>query len=95
LRLNVPPDGWDKPWDKQSIEVPCLPYEEVFHEEVVSSDIPMDESMFVRGLAELESLRTQEGAGLKAFLEQNLGQFDERVAAELRTLAEEVYSDAK
>jgi hypothetical protein len=89
LRINVRTDGWDK----AAVDVPCLPYEEVFHEEVVSSNVPVDESMFVRGLAELESLRTYEGAGLKAFLEQNLGQFDERVAAEIRTLAEEVYSD--
>jgi hypothetical protein len=89
LRINVRTDGWDK----QAIDVPCLPYEEVFHQEVVSRDIPVDESMFVRGLAELESLRTQGGAGLNAFLEQNLGQFDERVAAEIRALAEEVYRD--
>jgi hypothetical protein len=90
LRINVRPDGWDK----QAVEVPCLPYEEVFHTEVIASNIPVDESMFVRGLAELESLKTHEGAGLKAFLEQNLGQFDESVAAEIRALAEEVYTDA-
>jgi DNA repair exonuclease SbcCD nuclease subunit len=90
LRINLRIDGWDK----QAVEVPCRPYEEVFHEEVVSSDISVDESMFVRGLAELESLKTHGGAGLKTFLEQNLGQFDERVAAEIRTLAEEVYNDA-
>jgi DNA repair exonuclease SbcCD nuclease subunit len=90
LRINVQTSGWEK----QAVEIPSLPYEEVFHEEIVSSDIPVDESVFVRGLAELESLRTQEGVGLKAFLEQNLGQFDERVAAEIRTLAEEVCSEA-
>jgi hypothetical protein len=90
LRINVRPDGWDK----QAVEVPCLPYEEVFHAEVIASNIPVDESMFVRGLAELESLKTHEGAGLKAFLERNLDQFDERVAAEIRALAEEVYTDA-
>jgi predicted phosphodiesterase len=87
LRIKVRTDGWDK----QVVEVPSLPYEEVFHEEIVSSDIPVEESMFVRGLAELESLKTHGGAGLKAFLEQNLGQFDERVATEIRALAEEVY----
>jgi hypothetical protein len=53
----------------------------------------MDDSMFVRGLATLESLRTQGGAGLKTFLEQNLDQFDARIAAEIRSLAEEVYGD--
>jgi DNA repair exonuclease SbcCD nuclease subunit len=88
LRISVQNGNWDK----QAVEVPCLPYEEVFHEEIVSSDITADESMFVRGLAELESLKTHGGAGLKAFLEQNLGQFDERISAEVRALAEEVYS---
>jgi hypothetical protein len=90
LRINIRKDGWDK----QAVEVPCLPYEEVFHDEIVASDIPADESMFVRGLAELESLKTHGGAGLRAFLEQNLGQFSERIAAEIRVLAEEVYCDA-
>lgn len=86
LRINIRTDGWDK----QTVDVPCLPYEEVFHKEVVSPDIPANESIFVRGLKELESLRTHEGAGLKAFLDQNLDQFGERVAAEIRALAEEV-----
>lgn len=89
LRINVRKEGWDK----QAVEVPHLPYEEVFHDELVSSRIAVDESMFVRGLAQLESLKTQGGAGLRAFLDQNLGQFDESVAAEIRTLAEEVYKD--
>jgi predicted phosphodiesterase len=89
LRIDFRTDGWDK----QTIEVPCLPYEEVFHEDVVSSAIPVDESMFVRGLAELESLRTHGGAGLHVFLDQNLDQFDARVAAEIRALAKEVSCD--
>jgi DNA repair exonuclease SbcCD nuclease subunit len=91
LRIDI---GTDR-WNKQAIEVPCLPYEMVFHEEIVSGDIPVDESLFVRGLAELERLKTHGGAGLSAFLEQNLDQFDERVAAEIRALAEEVYSNAE
>ena len=89
LRINIRKEGWDK----QTVEVPFLPYEEVFHEDTVTSDIPADESLFVRGLAALESLKTYGGAGLKAFLEQNLGQFNDSVAAEIRALAEEVYSD--
>jgi hypothetical protein len=89
LRINVRNEGWDK----HAVDVPCLPFEEVFYEELVACPIPADESMFVRGLAELESLKTHAGAGLKAFLEQNLGQFDERVADEIRALAEEVNGD--
>jgi predicted phosphodiesterase len=90
LRINVCKDGWEK----QAVEVPFLPYDEVFHEDIVSSDIAVDESMFVRGLASLESLKTHGGAGLMSFLDQNLGQFDNRVATEIRALAAEVYADA-
>ncbi len=89
LRINVQKESWDK----QAVEVPFLPYEEVFHEDIVSSDIAVDESMFVRGLATLESLKTHGGTGLKAFLEENLGQFDDGVANEIRALAKEVYGD--
>jgi len=80
-------------WDKEIVEVPFLPHEEVFYEELISSDIPAEESTFVRGLAALESLKTEGGAGLRAFLDENLGQFDVRVATEIRALAEEVYGD--
>jgi hypothetical protein len=89
LRIDVRKDGWEK----QTVEVPFQPYEDVFHEDIVSSDIPVDESMFVRGLAALESLKTHGGAGLKAFLENNLDQFGPDVATEIRALAEEVYRD--
>jgi predicted phosphodiesterase len=89
LRINVKKEGWEK----QVVEVPFLPYEQVFHEDIISSDIPVNESMFVRGLAALESLKTHGGAGLKVFLEQNLCQFDTRVATEIRSLAKEVYGD--
>jgi DNA repair exonuclease SbcCD nuclease subunit len=86
LRIDVRADGWDK----TTVEVPFLPFEQVFHEDVAATEIPLDDSMFVRGLAALESLKTHGGAGLKAFLDQNLDQFDHRVAAEIRILANEV-----
>jgi DNA repair exonuclease SbcCD nuclease subunit len=89
LRIDVTSQSWSK----QTVEVPFLPYEEVFHEEVVTGDLPSEESMFIRGLATLESLKTHGGAGLKAFLEENLSNFEEPIAAEIRTLAEEVYRD--
>jgi predicted phosphodiesterase len=89
LRINAQTEGWSR----EIVEVPCLPYEEVFHEEIVTSSVRVGESMFIRGLAELESLKTHGGTGLMAFLDQNLTQFGEKVAAEIRALAGEIYSD--
>ena len=86
LRVNVQADGWDK----EIIDVPFLPHDDVFYEDIISEGIPVNESLFVQGLATLESLRTHGGAGLIAFLEQNLDQFDPKVAAEIRSLAKEV-----
>jgi hypothetical protein len=59
------------------------------------ADVAVDDaaSAFVSGLAELEARRTQSGAGLMTFLEKNLEQFEEAVAAEIRTLAGEVTGD--
>ncbi len=52
-------------------------------------------SDFVQGLRELLARRTQSGAGLKHFLEQNLIDLnvDDRVATEIRELAKEVLPD--
>jgi predicted phosphodiesterase len=89
LRIDVRPDGWNK----TLVEVPFLPFEQVFHENVISEEIPLDDSMFVRGLAALESLKTHGGVGLRAFLDQNLDQFEPPVAKEIRSLADEVIKD--
>ena len=39
LEINVGKDGWTK----QTVEVPFLPYDEVFHENIVCNDIPLEE----------------------------------------------------
>jgi hypothetical protein len=86
LRIEVGPEGWSA----ARVEVPHKAFDEVFHPEVESEPIALDESLFVRQLAALEAYRTTSGAGLEAFLESNLGQFDARVAEEIRSLAQEV-----
>ena len=48
-----------------------------------------DESLFIKHFAALEAHRTASGAGLQSFLDANLGQFDPRVADEIRSLAKE------
>jgi predicted phosphodiesterase len=91
LRIDVDADGWHQ----QFVEIPHLPFDDVFHAEVVDQCLPANESSFVRGLAELMSRRTQSGAGLQEFLNQNLPQFDPRVADEIRCLAQELLTNGK
>ena len=89
LRVDVTTAGYDR----RRIPVPHEPFDDVFHADVAGADVAADQSAFVRELAALESVRTASGAGLKSFLDANLGQFDPRVADEIRLLATEVLSD--
>lgn len=89
LRLDVTDGGYEL----TRVTVPHRPFEEVFHPLVADVELGDSASAFVSGLAELEARRTESGAGLVAFLEQNLDRFDEAVAAEIRNLAREVTED--
>jgi len=81
-------------WRATRIDVPHQPFDEVFHAEMDSPEASQGESSFIKELAALESIRTASGQGLMAFLDANLGQFDPRVAAEIRSLAQEVLTNA-
>jgi DNA repair exonuclease SbcCD nuclease subunit len=70
--------------------IPHQPFEEVFHEAIESAADEVNGSGFVTGLRELMERRTQSGAGLHEFLNQNLDQFSPVVAKHIRGLAEEV-----
>ena len=91
LRIDVDADGWRQ----QFIEIPHQPFDDVFHAELLDESLPTNESSFVQGLAELMSRRTQSGAGLQEFLNQNLPQFDARVADEIRCLAQEMLTNGQ
>jgi DNA repair exonuclease SbcCD nuclease subunit len=86
LRIDVTDEGYVR----QFIEVPHQPFDEVFHS--IFTDISTDgpASAFVAGLAELQARRTESGAGLVAFLEKNLSQFEQPVADEIMALAQEI-----
>jgi predicted phosphodiesterase len=86
VRLDVQGSSWVPSW----LEVPHRPFEEVFYEAVAEDEVLEGGSAFIAGLAELQARKTQTGAGLSAFLNKNLGQFDPEVAGEIRNLAEEV-----
>ena len=90
LRVDVTADGLTC----ERVTVPHDPYDVVFHEALTEQDADTSESAFIAGLYELQSRRTDTGAGLIAFLDENLAHFDEPVAEEIRKLAEEVTNNA-
>ncbi len=89
LRVDISADGYTR----QFIEVPHQPFDEVFHPAVADSTADNSASAFVAGLAELQARRTESGAGLAAFLDKNLAQFEGPVANEIMLLAKEVTSN--
>jgi DNA repair exonuclease SbcCD nuclease subunit len=91
LRIDVGLDGFER----RFVEVPHQAFDEVFHDMVVDGVVDASDSAFVKGLAELQARRTQSGAGLMTFLEQNLDQFDAAVANEVLVLAKEVTLDVE
>jgi predicted phosphodiesterase len=90
LRMDVAGDGWKA----SQVDLPHQPFDDVFFPQVASETVDLGESTFIKELAALESARTSGGAGLKEFLDANLAQFPHAVANEIRTLAQEVLSNA-
>lgn len=86
LRIDIEESGYTR----QFVEVPHQPFDEVFHAILAEAPTVGPASAFVAGLAELQARRTASGAGLVAFLEQNVSQFEQPVAVEIMALAQEV-----
>lgn len=84
LKIDIQPDGWRPEY----VEIPHEPFDDVFFEASQLPELDDLESSFVRGLTELQAHRTESGAGLVYFLEQNLPAFDEPIAQEVLALAE-------
>lgn len=89
LKLEVTANGWER----SVIEVPHQVFDEVFYEEVLEETEEGIPSAFISGLADLQSRKTDTGAGLQLFLKKNLEQFESSVADEIRKLASEVSKD--
>lgn len=91
LRIDI---GGEKGFSCQFVEVPYQPFQDVFH--AILEEVPAagPASAFVAGLKELQSRRTESGAGLLAFLDMNLSQFEQPVADEIRALAKEMTDHA-
>lgn len=86
LRIDVAATSYER----QQVEVPHRPFDEVFFETVAQPPSETRESAFIAGLAELQARRTASGAGLLEFLEQNVTQFEPAVARQIMDLAREV-----
>jgi len=84
LRIDVSADSWTP----SLVEVPCEPYEAVFHLLEAEGAIDPSGSGFVAGLMGLESIRTGGGAGLRDFLAQNVEQFEAPVQAAIWKLVQ-------
>jgi hypothetical protein len=83
----------------ETVEVPHLPFEQVFPplsdmdgSDGAQDDLPVDESLFIKGLENLALRRSTEGVGLQAFLESNLKKEDP-VDKIIWELFEEVMND--
>ena len=93
LRIDLAADG---AWSRRMVPVPHEAFDDVFHPEVeVPAELMDASSQFILSVAALESARTASGAGLRQFLDAHLGNFDERVAREINSLAEEVLQNAR
>lgn len=89
LRVDVSESGLAY----RRVEVPHEAFETVFHPEVESAPVEVRQSLFIRDLEKLQSMRTSCGLGLREFLDANLSQFEPKVSDEIRRLAEEVLSE--
>ncbi len=75
----------------ETVEVPHEPAEKVFHELIFeAAQLEKNESTFIRGLAALESIRTDSGAGLVQFLKLNQQHFTPEVNNYIEGLRQEV-----
>ncbi len=87
LRIDIFSDDWKY----QRVPVECHePFDDVFYPRLDDHEKPLDESVFVKGLEELQRVKTTGGEGLQEFLAKNLDQFSDPVAKEIRCLAKEV-----
>ena len=86
LQIDISSDDWEH----RLIEVPHQSYDDVFYPAVIESKVDPGRSDFVAGLKEMLARRTETGAGLQAFLDANLSQFDDPVAEQIRDLSTDV-----
>ena len=93
-RLHVPSvlqlDVTEGDFKTHYVTIPHQPFQEVFHEAVQVAEGEGDSSTFISGLKEMLARKTASGAGLKAFLDEKLVEYNEPVAEEIMSLMKEI-----
>ena len=89
LRINFQDDGWATQW----VTIPHGDFDDVFYDQVKEAERGEADSMFIHGLTEMKARRTDSGAGLRQFLDDNLPNFEEQVRTEINKLAGEVLDE--
>ncbi|MCH2182509.1 MAG: metallophosphoesterase [Mariniblastus sp.] len=77
-------------FETQYVEIPHQPFDEVFHAAVLPAGDGEQPSDFISGLKEMLLRKTESGAGLFRFLEEQLVEFPQPVADEIMSLAKQV-----
>ena len=90
MLVTVSPPAKPLAFETTYVAVPHESADKVFYEAVADELAELGPSAFIAGLRELQQTRTESGAGLHEFLQKNIQQFSDDVAAEIMTLAESV-----
>lgn len=80
-------------WVTERIPLPHAPYDNVFYPMMEQFTEERTGSAFIQGLETIQSMRTSGGAGLVHFINSNIGQFEEKVAAVILKLVKEICPD--
>lgn len=80
-------------WSTERVALPHEPFDSVFYPMMEQFSEERTGSAFIQGLETIQSLRTESGAGLVQFINNNIGQFEEKVAAIILKLVKEICPD--
>lgn len=80
-------------WSAERVALPHEPFDSVFFPMMEQFSEDRTGSAFIQGLETIQSMRTGGGAGLVQFIDNNIGQFEEKVAAIILKLVKEICPD--
>lgn len=90
--MVLKPSAKDR-WSTERIALPHEPFDSVFYPMMEQFSEERTGSAFIQGLESIQSMRTESGAGLVQFINHNIGQFEDKVAAIILKLVKEICPD--